>query len=258
MATSKQTTIQIDTQQSVGTISPHIYGHFSEHLGRCIYEGFWVGKDSDIPNTRGIRNDVLDALRKINIPVLRWPGGCFADEYHWQDGIGPRESRKRMVNTHWGGVIENNHFGTHEFLLLCELLGCEPYIAGNVGSGTVQEMQDWVDYMTFDGESPMAELRRKNGRDKPWHLKYFGVGNENWGCGGNMRPEYYADVYRRFQTYVRNYGENKIYKIACGSHDGNLPWTEVLMREATRYMHGLSLHYYTIPHNWAKKGSATE
>ncbi len=258
MATSKQTTIQIDTQQSVGTISPHIYGHFSEHLGRCIYEGFWVGKDSDIPNTRGIRNDVLDALRKINIPVLRWPGGCFADEYHWQDGIGPRESRKRMVNTHWGGVIENNHFGTHEFLLLCELLGCEPYIAGNVGSGTVQEMQDWVDYMTFDGESPMAELRRKNGRDKPWHLQYFGVGNENWGCGGNMRPEYYADVYRRFQTYVRNYGENKIYKIACGSHDGNLPWTEVLMREATRYMHGLSLHYYTIPHNWAKKGSATE
>ena len=166
--------------------------------------------------------------------------------------------RKRMINTHWGGVIENNHFGTHEFLQLCELLGCEPYIAGNVGSGTVQEMQDWIDYITFDGESPMANLRRANGREKPWHLKYFGVGNENWGCGGNMRPEYYADVYRRYQTYVRNYGANKIYKIACGSHDGNLPWTEVLMREATRYMHGLSLHYYTIPHNWAKKGSATE
>jgi alpha-N-arabinofuranosidase len=189
---------------------------------------------------------------------LRWPGGCFADEYHWRDGIGPRDQRKRMINTHWGGVIENNHFGTHEFLQLCELLGCEPYIAGNVGSGTVQEMQDWVDYMTFDGESPMANLRRANGREQPWHLKYFGVGNENWGCGGNMRPEYYADMYRRYQTYVRDYGENKIYKIACGSHDGNLYWTEVLMREATRYMHGLSLHYYTLPHTWAKKGSATE
>ena len=258
MTTSEKNQIQIDTQANNGTISPHIYGHFAEHLGRCIYEGFWVGEDSAIPNTHGIRNDVLGALRKIKIPVLRWPGGCFADEYHWRDGIGPREQRKRMINTHWGGVIENNHFGTHEFLLLCELLGCEPYIAGNVGSGTVQEMQDWVDYMTFDGESPMANLRRANGREKPWHLKYFGVGNENWGCGGNMRPEYYADVYRRFQTYVRNYGENKIYKIACGSHDGNLAWTEVLMREATRYMHGLSLHYYTIPHNWAKKGSATE
>jgi alpha-N-arabinofuranosidase len=258
VTTSKQTHIQIDTQSDNGIISPHIYGHFAEHLGRCIYEGFWVGEDSAIPNTHGIRNDVLDALRKICIPVLRWPGGCFADEYHWRDGIGPRDQRKRMINTHWGGVIENNHFGTHEFLQLCELLGCEPYIAGNVGSGTVQEMQDWVDYMTVDGESPMANLRRANGREQPWHLKYFGVGNENWGCGGNMRPEYYADVYRRYQTYVRSYGANKIYKIACGSHDGNLPWTEVLMREATRYMHGLSLHYYTLPHTWAKKGSATE
>ena len=258
MTTSKKNFIQINTQSNNGIISPHIYGHFAEHLGRCIYEGFWVGEDSAIPNTHGIRNDVLDALRKIRIPVLRWPGGCFADEYHWRDGIGPRDQRKRMINTHWGGVIENNHFGTHEFLQLCELLGCEPYIAGNVGSGTVQEMQDWIEYITFDGESPMSNLRRAHGHEQPWHLKYFGVGNENWGCGGNMRPEYYADVYRRYQTYVRNYGENKIYKIACGSHDGNLPWTEVLMREAARYMHGLSLHYYTIPNTWAKKGSATE
>jgi len=258
LSTVKQNQIRIDTVHSKGTISPHIYGHFAEHLGRCIYEGFWVGEDSAIPNTKGIRNDVLEALRRIRIPVLRWPGGCFADEYHWQDGIGPREKRKCMINTHWGGVVENNHFGTHEFLLLCELLGCEPYIAGNVGSGTVQEMQEWIEYITFDGESPMANLRRDNGRAQPWPLKYFGVGNENWGCGGNMRPEYYADVYRRFQTYVRNYGENKVYKIACGSHDANLNWTEVLMREATRYMHGLSLHYYTLPHTWAKKGSATE
>lgn len=164
-------------------INKNIYGHFAEHLGRCIYEGLWVGEDSPIPNTDGIRNDVIAALKKLNIPVLRWPGGCFADEYHWKDGIGPKEGRKRMVNTHWGGVVENNHFGTHEFFRLCELLECEPYICGNVGSGTVQEMSEWVEYMTFDGESPMAAWRQENGREQPWKLKYFGVGNENWGCG---------------------------------------------------------------------------
>ncbi|MDF2787136.1 MAG: alpha-N-arabinofuranosidase, partial [Neobacillus sp.] len=159
-----------------GKINKNIYGHFAEHLGRCIYEGIWVGEDSSIPNTKGIRNDVLAALKNINVPVLRWPGGCFADEYHWKDGVGPRENRKRMVNTHWGGVVENNHFGTHEFMLLCELLECEPYICGNVGSGTVQEMSEWVEYMTFEGESPMANWRRENGHDEPWKLKYFGVG----------------------------------------------------------------------------------
>jgi len=242
-----------------GTISRHIYGHFAEHLGRCIYGGIWVGEDSPIENVQGIRKDVLEALRNLRIPVLRWPGGCFADEYHWKDGIGPREKRKRMVNTHWGGVVENNHFGTHEFLLLCELLGCEPYITGNVGSGTVQEMSEWVEYMTFDGESPMANLRRENGRDKPWRLKYFGVGNESWGCGGNMRAEYYADLYRRYQTYVRNYGDNKIYKIACGPTDWDTHWMEVLMREAGRFMDGISLHYYTISTgDWQDKGSATD
>jgi alpha-N-arabinofuranosidase len=186
------------------TISRDIYGHFSEHLGRCIYEGFWVGEDSPIPNTRGIRNDVVEALRKIQIPVLRWPGGCFADEYHWKEGIGPRQSRPAMINTHWGMVKETNAFGTHEFLDLCEQLGCEAYIAGNVGSGTVVEMQDWVEYMTSDADSEMANLRRANGRDKPWRVKYFGVGNENWGCGGNMTPEYYSDLYTRFQTSVRS------------------------------------------------------
>lgn len=240
------------------TISRHIYGHFAEHLGRCIYEGIWVGEDSPIPNTYGIRNDVLEALKNIKIPVLRWPGGCFADEYHWKDGIGPREKRKKMINTHWGGVVENNHFGTHEFMKLCELLECEPYICGNVGSGTVQEMQEWVEYITFDGTSPMADWRRENGREEPWRLKYFGVGNENWGCGGNMRAEYYADVYRRYQTYVRNYGENRVYKIACGPNTDDYHWTEVLMREAGRMMDGLSLHYYTVPGTWQEKGSATD
>lgn len=250
--------VVINADRTKGNINRNIYGHFAEHLGRCIYEGIWVGEDSPIPNIQGIRIDVLEALRKMKIPVLRWPGGCFADEYHWKDGIGPRETRKRMVNSHWGGLVENNHFGTHEFLLLCELLGCEPYINGNVGSGTVQEMQEWVEYMTFDGESPMADLRRANGREKPWKVTYFGVGNENWGCGGNMRPEYYADLYRRYQTYVRNYGDNKIVKIACGASESDTNWTEVLMREAARHMDALTLHYYTIPNNWQEKGSATE
>jgi len=250
--------IVVHADWKVGTISRHIYGHFAEHLGRCIYEGLWVGEDSSIPNTDGIRNDVLEALRKLNVPLLRWPGGCFADEYHWKDGVGPRESRKRMINTHWGGVIENNHFGTHEFFRLCELLGAEPYICGNVGSGTVQEMSEWVEYMTFDGESPMSNWRKDNGREQPWRLKYFGVGNENWGCGGNMHPEYYADLYRRFQTYVRNYGDNRIYKIAGGANVDDYRWTEVLMRKAAPLMDGLSLHYYTIPGSWEQKQPALE
>ena len=225
-------------------ISRHIYGHFAEHLGRCIYDGIWVGEDSSIPNTRGIRNDIVDALRNIKIPNLRWPGGCFADEYHWMDGIGPLAQRPTMVNTHWGGVTENNHFGTHEFMDLCEELDCEPYICANLGSGTVQEMQQWVEYVTFDGISPMADLRRKNGRDEPWKVRLWGVGNENWGCGGSMRPEYYADEYRRYATYCRNFGENQLYKVACGPSGGDYHWTEVLMREAGRRMHGLALHYY--------------
>jgi len=236
--------IIVNANQPKGQISRMIYGHFSEHLGRCIYEGFWVGENSTIPNTRGIRNDVVEALKKIKIPVLRWPGGCFADEYHWMDGIGPRESRPSIVNVHWGGVTENNHFGTHEFMDLCAQLGCEAYICGNLGSGTVKEMRDWVEYITFDGQSPMADLRRKNGQDKPWKLRFFGVGNENWGCGGNMTPEYYANEYKRYATYVRNYGGNRIFKIACGPSGGDYRWTEVLMREAGRYMNGLALHYY--------------
>ncbi|MCR2803855.1 alpha-N-arabinofuranosidase [Paenibacillus soyae] len=250
--------ITINADVTKGTINRNIYSHFAEHLGRCIYEGIWVGEDSPIPNTNGVRNDVLAALKQLNIPVLRWPGGCFADDYHWMDGIGPREERPRMINNHWGGVIENNHFGTHEFLMLCEMLGAEPYIAGNVGSGTVKEMKDWVEYMTFAGESPMADLRRKNGREKPWSLPYFGVGNENWGCGGNMRPEYYSDLYRHYGSYVRNYDGNKVYKIACGANDYNVQWTEVMMRESGRHMDGLSLHYYVVPGTWADKGSATD
>lgn len=252
-------TIKVYADQKKGVISKHIYGQFSEHLGRCIYEGFWVGEDSPIPNTNGIRNDVVEALKKIKIPNLRWPGGCFADEYHWKDGVGPKSNRKYMINTHWGGVVENNHFGTHEFMMLCDMLECEPYISGNVGSGTVQEMSEWVEYMTFDGQSPTANWRKENGREKPWKLKYFGVGNETWGCGGNMRVEYYADEYRRYQTYCRNYGENKLFKIACGPNSDDYHWTEVMMKQAGNMMDGLSLHYYTVEgDSWKDKGSALE
>jgi len=249
--------IVVDVDQARNTINPEIYGHFAEHLGRCIYDGIWVGGNSDIPNIRGMRKDVLEALKQINIPVLRWPGGCFADEYHWKDGIGPKEKRPKIVNTHWGMVVEDNSFGTHEFLDLCELLDCEVYIAGNVGSGTPEEMMEWVEYMTFDGDSEMANLRKLNGREKPWKIKYFGVGNENWGCGGNMTPEYYADLYKRFSTYVKNYPGSRIIKVACGPGDWNTHWMEVVLRRAARRMDAISLHYYVFTGNWRNKGSAT-
>ncbi|MBN2739048.1 MAG: alpha-N-arabinofuranosidase [Spirochaetales bacterium] len=249
-------------------ISKHIYGHFSEHLGNCIYGGFYVGEDSPVPNVRGMRKDVIEAFKRINIPNLRWPGGCFADEYHWMDGIGPKTSRPEMINTHWGGVVENNHFGTHEFLDLCELLETEPYITGNLGSGSVQEMSQWIEYMTFDGKSPMTELRKKNGREKPWKVKYWGLGNENWGCGGNMTAQFYADQAKRYGTYCRSYGDNKLYKIACGANSIEYDWTETIMRNlvacptgncpADRFIKGISLHYYTIAGDWNNKGSALD
>ncbi len=259
--------LYINEKDKKGHINPEIYGHFSEHLGRCIYEGLYVGEHSEIPNKNGMRTDVVNALREINIPVLRWPGGCFADEYHWKDGIGPKENRKKMVNTHWGGVVEDNSFGTHEFFELCEQLGCKTYINGNVGSGTVQEMSEWIEYMTFEGMSPMADLRKENGREKPWKVDYFGVGNENWGCGGNMTPQYYANEYRRYQTYVRNYSpEHPINKICGGANVADDYWTKEVLKttfdnvpeEFHGLMDGLSLHYYVHPEGWEIKGSAIE
>lgn len=242
------------TKEKGPKISKYIYGHFAEHLGRCIYEGIYVGEDSSIPNVNGMRTDVVEALKNIKIPVLRWPGGCFADEYHWKDGIGPKENRKKIVNTNWGGVTENNYFGTHEYFELLRQLGCEAYINGNVGSGTVQEMQEWIEYMTMDGESPMANLRRENGHDDPWKVKFFGVGNESWGCGGNMRPDYYADVYRRYQTFVRQYGKDKIYKIACGPNIDDYNWMDRVMSIAAPFMDGISLHHYALTGAWEDKG----
>ncbi|MCK4700509.1 MAG: alpha-N-arabinofuranosidase, partial [Bacteroidales bacterium] len=241
-------------------ISRHIYGHFAEHLGRCIYGGIWVGTDSPIPNTRGIRNDVVQALRELDIPNLRWPGGCFADTYHWKDGVGPYNDRPSIVNVHWGGVTEDNSFGTHEFMELCEQLGCEAYITGNLGSGTVQEMAEWVEYLTSNAESPMTKLRKENGREDPWQIKFWGIGNENWGCGGNMSPEYYADLMRRYSTYCRNFSGKKLLKIGGGPSDDDYNWTEVLMKEPKNrwMMQGLSLHYYTVFKDWGNKGSATQ
>jgi alpha-N-arabinofuranosidase len=253
-------TLLLNAGQSGPVINPNIYGQFAEHLGHCIYGGVWVGENSPIPNTRGIRNDVVAALRELHIPNVRWPGGCFADEYHWRDGIGPREQRPKMINTTWGGVVEDNSFGTHEFMDFCEQIGTRPYVCGNVGSGTVREMMEWVEYLTSDADSPLANLRRKNGRDKPWKVSLMAIGNESWGCGGSMRPEYYADEFRRYNTFVKNYPGNDIYRVAGGSNGDDMNWTNVLMAMAGKQMNGLSLHYYTLPSgDWKKKkGSATE
>jgi len=252
-------TIRLATGHASNRIHPNIYGHFAEHLGRGIYEGLWVGDNSRIPNTRGLRNDVVAALKRLQVPVLRWPGGCFADEYHWQHGIGPREGRPQMINTHWGGVVESNQFGTHEFMDLCEQIGAAPYVCGNVGSGSVEETTQWVEYMTPSSDTPMVRLRQRNGRAEPWRLPYFGVGNESWGCGGNMRPEHYADNFRRYNTFVKNYSGNRVERIACGASGDDIRWTEVLMREASSQMNGLSLHWYSLPTgNWSLKGSATQ
>ena len=248
--------VAIRADQPGPTIDRHIYGQFAEHLGRGIYEGIWVGEDSKIPNTRGYRNDVVEALKKLKVPVVRWPGGCFADEYHWREGIGPRNDRPTKVNTHWGGVEEPNSFGTHEFLDFAELIGADAYVSGNAGSGSAQEMADWVEYITSDTKSSLAELRRKNGREKPWRLPYFGVGNETWGCGGNMRAEYFADIYKQYQTFVKAPADNHPLKVASGANSDDLHWTEVMLSQAVKFMDAYSMHYYTRPRveKWQDKG----
>ena len=257
-AYAQKATITLENSPTETTISRHVYGHFSEHLGHCIYDGLWVGKESTIPNIGGVRKDVIDALKQIRIPNLRWPGGCFADEYHWMDGIG--DNRAKMVNTNWGYATEDNSFGTHEFLEMCERLGAEPYVCGNLGSGTVEEMSKWVEYMNSPNESPMTELRKRNGRENPWKVTYFAVGNESWGCGGNFSPETYAEYYRRYQTFCRNYNGGYLKKVASGpAQPDDIHWTEVMMsRIPADMMWGLSLHYYTVPGTWEHKGSATQ
>jgi alpha-L-arabinofuranosidase len=251
--------ITIRTDAPTTVINKHIYGHFAEHLGKCIYGGFYVGEgNKQIPNIDGVRKDVVDALKKMKIPNLRWPGGCFADTYHWKDGIGEKSKRPTIVNQWWGGVTEDNSFGTHDFLNMCELLDTEPYLSGNVGSGTVQEMADWIQYVNFSGQSPMSKLRNENGRSQPWDVKFWGVGNEAWGCGGNMKPEYYANVYKQFATYMQDSGKGKIFRIASGASVDDYNWTEVLMREIPHYMmQGVALHHYSVI-DWNQKGSAKD
>ena len=250
-----QNVITVHADQPGAKIDKAIYGHFAEHLGHCIYGGIYVGDKSDIPNTNGFRNDVVKALIDMKVPLIRWPGGCFADTYHWKDGIGPKSERASIVNVHWGGVTEDNSFGTHEFLDFCELVGADPYICLNVGSGTVREAAEWIEYVTASNESPMTKLRKQNGREKPWNVKYWSAGNETWGCGGNMRAEYYADIYRQYASYMRAPG---MYKIVSGANSDDYHWTDVLMREASRMMNGISVHYYTVPRDWNRKGSATQ
>jgi alpha-N-arabinofuranosidase len=235
-------------------INKHIYGHFAEHLGRCIYGGFYVGDTSKIPNTDGVRNDIVSALKKLKIPNLRWPGGCFADTYHWMDGIGPKENRPSIVNRWWGGVTEDNSFGTHDFLNMCELIGTEPYLAGNIGSGTVQELSDWVAYVNSDSKNPMSDLRRKNGREKPWNVKIWGVGNEAWGCGGNMTPEYYSGEYRKYSTFMSDWTNTGIMRVASGASSDDYKWTETLMKGIPgSLVEGVALHHYSVI-DWNKKG----
>ncbi|HEX9633687.1 MAG TPA: alpha-L-arabinofuranosidase C-terminal domain-containing protein [Gemmatimonadales bacterium] len=247
-------TLVVNADLGTVTISRHIYGQFAEHLGRGIYDGVWTKAGT---GEWHLRDDVIEALKRIAVPNIRWPGGCFADYYHWRDGIGPRDRRPTIVNTVWGGVTEDNSFGTHEFLDLAARIGAEPFIVGNVGSGTVQEMADWWEYVNFPGTSPMADLRRANGRDAPWGVSLWGVGNESWGCGGTMTPAYYADLYRRFQTFLRRVGDVRAFRVATGPNSGDYEWTDVVMREAGRFIDGLDLHYYSLAGTWARKGSAT-
>jgi alpha-L-arabinofuranosidase len=248
----------LDFSAAEQVINKDIYGHFAEHLGRCIYDGIWVGTDSEIPNDKGYRLDVLEALKELNVPVIRWPGGCFADTYNWKNGVGPRDQRPTLQNTFWGGVIEDNSFGTHEFLELCELLGADAYIAANVGSGSVREMMEWIEYMTSDRDIHMANWRRANGREEPWNVKFIGIGNESWGCGGEMTPEFYADLYRQYSIYARQYGGPSMIRVGCGAYGDYYRWTDVVMEKAARFMEGISLHHYTLPTgDWGVKGPAT-
>jgi len=248
--------LRVDTSAAI--IDPNIYGHFAEHLGRCIYGGFYVGDTSKIPNTNGVRNDVVDALKKLKIPNLRWPGGCFADTYHWKDGIGPKDQRPAIVNRWWGGVTEDNSFGTHDFLNMCELIGTEPYLAGNIGSGTVQELADWVQYVNSDTKNPMSDLRVKNGRQKPWKVKIWGVGNEAWGCGGNMTPDYYSNEFRKYATFMSDWTNGGgIMRVASGASSDDYKWTETLMKNIPgSLVEGVALHHYSVI-DWQKKGPST-
>jgi alpha-N-arabinofuranosidase len=253
---ASQVSISIDAGNPGPVINKHVYGQFAEHLGTGVYEGMWVGPASNIPNTRGWRNDVVGALKALHVPLVRWPGGCFADTYHWRDGIGPQD--KRPSNVHGDGKVEQiNAVGTHEFFDLIDMLGADAYVNGNVGTGTVQEMSDWIEYMTADGGSPLARLRAQNGREKPFKVAYFGIGNELWGCGGNMKPDYYAALYSNYDTFLRAPAQSRPKMIASGGSGFDTTWTQVLSKELKDRTSGISVHQYTIAGaTWQDKGAA--
>ena len=260
-AAHAETRVRLEDDKPGPTIDKNIYGQFAEHLGRGIYGGIWVGEGSSIPNTRGLRNDVLQALKDLRVPVVRWPGGCYADQYHWRDGIGPKNQRKKTVNASWGGVVEENAFGTHEFFELVERLGADAYVSVNVGTGSPQEMAEWVEYMTSDSKGALANLRRANGREKPWRVHFLGIGNEAWGCGGSMTPEYYTNLYKHFATFIKTPKDNQPIVIASGGQNRETTWTQHLLEHVkeswTLRLDGISHHYYTLPTGeWSRKGSA--
>ncbi len=237
--------VVVRTDVEIGAVRPELHGQFAEHLGSCVYGGLWVGKSSPIPNMGGYRKQAVEYLREVGVPVLRWPGGCFADDYHWRDGIGPAAQRPKRVNIHWGGYVEDNSFGTHEFIGLCHQIGAEPYLAGNVGSGSPQELRDWIEYCNQPSGSTLAAERAANGSREPFRVRYWGVGNENWGCGGAMRPEEYVDIYRRFSVYLRTFGETRPFLVACGPNGNNTQWSRGVMDGLRqRYPDGVSMHYY--------------
>ncbi len=248
--------ISISLHDPIGTIAPELYGHFIEHLGACVDGGIWVGEDSSIPNDGGVRLDVVAALQRLKVPVLRWPGGCFADHYHWQDGIGPRGERPRRVNLWWGQKVEDNAFGTHEFLRLCHLLGAKPYLAGNLASGSPREMREWVEYCNYPHDSTLALERARNGSPEPFNVQYWGVGNEAWACGGDFSPEDYAREFRRFATFLRDFPHLPLFLIACGPNRNDPEWTQRFFEELFRSglglfkprIHGFGAHYYTTNH----------
>lgn len=246
-------------------ISRDIFGQFAEHLGTGIYGGIWVGPSSPIPNVRGIRTDVVHALRDIHVPNVRWPGGCFADNYHWRNGIGPRDQRPATLNPDWGGVIEPNSFGTNEYFDFLGQIGADAFISENIGSGTVKEAADWFEYMTSAKATTLARERSADGHPAPYKVKYLGLGNESWGCGGAMSAEHYVEEMKRFSRFTRNFnpeqqsGSDTMKRIAVGWDSGNSDYTEAVMKAWKDKVwswdiEGLSLHGYTIPNSWEKKG----
>ncbi len=246
--------VLIRTDAEIGTVKPEFHGHFAEHLGSCVYGGLWVGKNSHISNINGYRKQAVEYLREVGIPVLRWPGGCFADDYHWREGIGPAAQRQKRVNIHWGGYLEDNSFGTHEFIGLCRLLGAEPYLAGNVGSGSPKELRDWIEYCNYPSGSTISDERAANGSPEPFHVRYWGVGNENWGCGGNMKPEEYAHLFRDFSVYIKEFGGTAPFRVACGPSGDDVQWSRgVLDGLRGDLPDGFSMHYYSGGPDFATK-----